>query len=125
MKIFKLGKPKKELLNEDLKTFLSDKKTKFKELLDKVILRAREEKEETVVAAKILKRVIFNSDSVSKEEVMFLKEQSKDLMKLFVVVGLGAISTIIPIVIEKWLKKYDVSIMPKKQEIPRKENQEN
>lgn len=125
MKIFKLGKPKKELLNEDLKTFLSDKKTKFKELLDKVILRAREEKEETVAAAKILKRVIFNSDSVSKEEVMFLKEQSKDLMKLFVVVGLGAISTIIPIVIEKWLKKYDVSIMPKKQEIPRKENEEN
>ena len=56
---------------------------------------------------------------------MFLKEQSKDLMKLFVVVGLGAISTIIPIVIEKCLKKYDVSIMPKKQEIPRKENQEN
>ena len=125
MKIFKLGKPKKELLNEDLKTFLSDKKTKFKELLDKVILRATEEKDETVAAAKILKRVIFNSDSVSKKEVMFLKEQSKDLMRLFFVVGLGAISTIIPIVIEKWLKKYDVSIMPKKQEIPRKENEEN
>jgi hypothetical protein len=125
MKIFKLGKSKKDLLNEDLKTFLNDKKSKLKELLDKVILRAREEKEETVAAAKILKRVIFNSDSVSKEEVMFLKEQSKDLMKLFVVVGLGAISTIIPIVIEKWLKRYDMSIMPKKQEIPRKENEES
>jgi len=125
MKIFKLGKSKKDLLNEDLKTFLNDKKSKLKELLDKVILRAKEEKEETVAAAKILKRVIFNSDSVSKEEVMFLKEQSKDLMKLFVVVGLGAISTIIPIVIEKWLKRYDMSIMPKKQEIPRKENEES
>jgi len=125
MRFFKLGKSKKDLITEDLKTFLNDKKSKLKELLDNVIVRAREEKEETAIAAKILKRVIFNSDTVSKEEVMFLKEQSKDLMKLFVVVGLGAISTIIPIVIEKWLKRYDMSIMPKKQEIPRKENEEN
>ena len=52
---------------------------------------------------------------MSSEDIEFLKEQSKDLLKIVGVVGLGAISSIIPIALEKLLNKRNMSMMPSSQ----------
>jgi len=41
-----------------------------------------------------------------------LKHQSKDLAKIVTVMGLGAVSMVIPLTLEKILNKYGISIMP-------------
>ena len=76
---------------------------------------AKREGRETGEAAQILKRYVRYRKSVSPEDIKFLKEQSKDLLKIVGVVGLGAISSVIPVVLEKLLNKKGVSIMPSSQ----------
>jgi hypothetical protein len=76
---------------------------------------AKREGRETGEAAQILKRYVTDRKSVSTEDIKFLKEQSKDLLKIVGIVGLGAISSVIPIVLEKLLNKKGMSIMPSSQ----------
>ena len=76
---------------------------------------AKREGRETGEAAQILKRYVTDRKSVSPEDIKFLKEQSKDLLKIVGVVGLGAISSVIPVVLEKLLNKKGMSIMPSSQ----------
>lgn len=76
---------------------------------------AKREGRETGEAAQILKRYVTDRKSVTPEDIKFLKEQSKDLLKIVGVVGLGAISSVIPVVLEKLLNKKGMSIMPSSQ----------
>ena len=76
---------------------------------------AKREGRETGEAAQILKKYVTDRKSVSPEDIKFLKEQSKDLLKIVGVVGLGAISSVIPVVLEKLLNKKGMSIMPSSQ----------
>jgi len=88
---------------------------KIKDKWSNFIEAAKREGRETGEAAQILKRYVINKKSVSIEDIKFLKEQAKDLLKIVGVVGLGAISSIIPIVLEKLLNKKGMSIMPSSQ----------
>ena len=95
---------------------------KFKKGWSEFLSAAKREGKETAIAAKILKRLVYRKE-VSEEEKKFLKNQSIDLLKIVGVVGLGVVSSVIPIALEKILNKKDMSIMPTKQELP-KENPE-
>ena len=90
---------------------------KFKEGWSKFLSAAKREGKETAIAAQILKRMV-TGKKVSEDEKKFLKNQSIDLLKIVGVVGLGAVSSVIPVALEKILNKKDMSIMPTKQDIP-------
>ena len=64
------------------------------------------------MAAKIIKKILVSED-VSEKELKFVKEQSGDILKIFGVVTMGAISTALPILVEKMLNKKGLSILPK------------
>lgn len=107
----------KESLWDKIKNF--DIKKKIEELPSKTwdaaknikILAVREGKE-SALAAKILFKIL-KRGNVKREEVMFLKAQSIDLARIVAILGLAAISSIIPIILEKILKPYGISILPK------------
>lgn len=84
----------------------------IKEGWKKFVEVAKREGKETTMAAKIIKKVLVNED-VTEKELKFVKEQSGDILKIFGVVTMGAISTALPILVEKMLNKKGLSILPK------------
>ncbi len=84
----------------------------IKEGWKKFVETAKREGKETTMAAKIIKKVLVNED-VTEKELKFVKEQSGDILKIFGVVTMGAISTALPILVEKMLNKKGLSILPK------------
>jgi hypothetical protein len=80
----------------------------------------KRESKETVVAAKILKRLIQDEDSVSEEEIRFLKGQGADLGKAVGLLGLQLVpgSSIGIIALEKVGKKKGFSVFPQENELP-------
>jgi len=84
----------------------------IKEGWKKFVEAAKREGKETTMAAKIIKKVLVNED-VTEKELKFVKEQSGDILKIFGVVTMGAISTALPILVEKMLNKKGLSILPK------------
>jgi len=95
---------------------LKDKKNKLIQSFNKFKEIASREKKETLEAFNICKKILSKKE-VSEPEIKFLKEQSKDLAKIFGVMAMGSISMAIPIALEKVLnKKYGISIMPSSQE---------
>jgi hypothetical protein len=103
---------------------LKDKKSKLIQSFNNFKEIASREKKETAEAFKICKKLLAKKE-VSEEELEFLKEQSKDLAKIFGVMAMGSVSMAIPIALEKVLnKKYGISIMPKSQE-PLSESKKN
>tara|TARA_Y100000389_G_scaffold203252_1_gene251069 strand:- start:1188 stop:2327 length:1140 start_codon:yes stop_codon:yes gene_type:complete len=104
-----------KMYGEGLDTLIKDKKNKLVDSFNKFKEAASREKKETVQAFKICKKILAKKD-VTKEEVSFLKEQSKDLGKIVGVMALGSVSMAIPIALENILnKKYGISIMPSSQ----------
>jgi hypothetical protein len=95
--------------------------------LDKIIVVAKREKKETAEAAKRLKRLLTknppyvdNEQQTAEEQIEedkdFVGGQSLDLLKIIGVAGLGVVSSFIPIILEKLLKRYtNKSIFPKSQ----------
>ena len=75
---------------------------------------AGREKEETIIAIKIIKKLLFNQQ-VTPEEIRYLKSQSADIAKIVAIMGLGAVSMALPIALEKILNQWNISIMPKSQ----------
>jgi hypothetical protein len=96
---------------KEVNEFFGNVKDKWSNFIE----AAKREGRETGEAAQILKKYVKDRKSVSSEDIKFLKEQSKDLLKIVGVVGLGAISSIIPVVLEKLLNKKGMSIMPSSQ----------
>lgn len=87
----------------------------FKESWGKFLIAAKREGNETYEATKILGRLLNPKtiNGVTGDEKKFLKAQSKDLLKIATVAGLGVISMAIPIALEKILNKRGKSIMPR------------
>lgn len=75
---------------------------------------AGREKEETINAIKIIKKLLFKQQ-VTPEEIRYLKSQSADIAKIVAIMGLGAVSMALPIALEKILNQWNISIMPKSQ----------
>ena len=94
---------------EDMKL---PKRKDIKEGWKKFVEVAKREGKETTMAAKIIKKILVNED-VTEKELKFVKEQSGDILKIFGVVTMGAISTALPILVEKMLNKKGLSILPK------------
>ena len=80
----------------------------------------RRESKETVVAAKILRKLIKDESSVSKEEIKFLKNQGADLGKAASLLSLQLVpgSSLGIIAIEKIGKKKGFTLFPKEHELP-------
>jgi hypothetical protein len=80
----------------------------------------KRESKETVIAAKILKRLIKDENSVSDEEIKFLKSQGADLGKAVGLLGLQLVpgSSVGIIALEKIGKKKGFTIFPKENKIP-------
>jgi hypothetical protein len=84
----------------------------------------KRERKETVVAAKILRKLIKDENSVTEDEIRFLKSQSADLGKAIGLVGLQFVpgSSFGIIALEKIAKKKGVTLFPKENNIPTNED---
>ena len=90
---------------------MSTTKEKIKEGWYKFSDAAKREGRETTIAAGVLKKVLLKQE-VSEDEYRFLKEQSIDIAKIFGVLTMGAVSTALPLLLEKLLNKKGISVMP-------------
>jgi hypothetical protein len=64
------------------------------------------------MAAGVVKKLILKED-VSDNEIQFLKEQTGDIFRILGVISLGAVSTLLPVVVEKALNTKGLSILPR------------
>lgn len=80
----------------------------------------RRESKETVVAARILRRLLKDENSVSEEEIKFLKSQGADLGKAVGLLGLQLVpgSSVGIIALEKLGKKKGFTVFPKENKLP-------
>ena len=104
----------KRNIGNKVKDFTNKKKEDFKNFWSKLPQGAKRERKETAEAVRIIGRLISNKDSVTKEDIKFLKQQSGDIARIITLVSLGAVSVVIPVGLEKLLNQYGISIMPKK-----------
>lgn len=116
-----------EFFSEKVKNYVGNKKERILTSLDKIIEVSKREKKETAVAAEKFKRLLTKSPPYStteerKDDLEYVKSQSMDLLKIVGVIGLGVLSSFIPIVLEKLLNKYNKSILPKSQSEASKED---
>lgn len=84
----------------------------------------KRESKETVVAAKILAKLLKDEDSVTEDEIKFLKNQSVDLGKAVGLLGLQFVpgSSLGIIALEKIGKKKGFTVFPKENEVPDSKN---
>ena len=84
----------------------------------------KRESKETVVAAKILAKLLKDEDSVTQEEIKFLKSQSVDIGKAVGLLGLQLVpgSSLGIIAIEKIGKKKGFTVFPKENKMPETKN---
>lgn len=89
---------------------------KFRDSWKSFLKVFKREKDETKEAILIFKKLL-RGGNPTPEEIKFLKSQSLDLAKIVGIMSLGVVSMAIPIALEKILNKWDISIMPKDQNI--------
>jgi len=94
-----------------MKSFVNDKSEELKNSWKTFVTVAKREKGETIELLKVLQKLISNKE-VTENEIKLLKAQSKDIVKIVAVMGMGAVSMAIPLLLEKLLNKYGISIMP-------------
>ncbi len=86
----------------------------------KVKKTAKREREETIIAAQILRRYMRDKDSVSAEELAFLKDQSIDIMRILPIVAVQAFPAPVPITpfLIALGSKIGINLVPKEQVHP-------
>ncbi len=97
---------------EKIKSFVGKKTDELKNSWSVFKEVAKREKGETVDLLKVVHKLITDSENVTERDIKLLKAQSKDLGKIVAVMGMGAVSMAIPLLLEKILNKYGISIMP-------------
>lgn len=97
--------------NQTNENFITDKIKDAKESWSSFVSATKREGKETKQAVKILNKLLKGVE-ITNEEKELLKHQSKDLARIVTVMGLGAVSMVIPLTLEKILNKYGISIMP-------------
>jgi len=82
------------------------------------------ESRETIIAAKILKKLLKDENSVTSEEIKFLKSQSVDIGKAIGLVGLQFIpgSSVGIIALEKIGNKRGFTVFPRENNLPESKN---
>lgn len=87
----------------------------------------KRERKETVIAAKILSRLLKDENSVSREEIKFLKSQTVDIGKAVGLLGLQFIpgSSLGIIALEKLGRKKGFTVFPKEHEIPKSTSEDS
>jgi len=82
------------------------------------IKAAAREGKETIEFFKILAKMVQEEEKVSDDEKKFVKEQSKDILKIFPWVTFAAVPTPMPLLPLLYLmgQKYDYNILPKSHE---------
>lgn len=96
---------------QELKGFASKHLKAGKELLVKAKEVAKRESQETAHAAQILAAIV-QRGSATEDEIKFLKHQSVDILKILGILGASAVSTAIPIFLDKILKPKGINIFP-------------
>ena len=94
-----------------MKSYVNDKSEELKNSWKTFVSVAKREKGETIELLKVLQKLISGKE-VTENEIKLLKAQSKDIVKIVAVMGMGAVSMAIPLLLEKVLNKYGISIMP-------------
>ena len=107
-----------EFFGDKVKRFVDDKKEKMGNSFRKFMSAAKRKVKKLLRLQTILLKLIRDKDSVSERDINFLKAQSKDLAKIVGVVTMGAVSSFLPIAVEKMLNRKGISIMPSSQSIP-------
>lgn len=102
-----------------MKKRISFVKNKFGFIWDKIKSTGkafRREADETVIAAKILKKIL-TGEPITEDQIMFLKGQSIDLAKAMAIVGVQAIpgSSVAVIALEKLAQKRGFTLFSKDQ----------
>ncbi len=103
------------LTNRSKKLWIGVKRT-----ARKVKKTAKREKEETIIAARILRRYMKDKDAVSEEELAFLKDQSIDIMRILPIVAVQAFPAPVPITpfLIALGSKIGINLVPKAQVHP-------
>jgi len=104
-----------EGLMQELKGFAQKQLKAGKELLIRAKEVAKRESIETAHAAHILASIV-QKGSASEDEVKFLKHQSVDILKILGLLGASAVSTAIPVFLDKILKPKGINIFPTEME---------
>ena len=94
-----------------MKSYVNDKSEELKNSWKTFVSVAKREKGETMELLKVLQKLVSGKE-VTENEIKLLKSQSKDIVKIVAVMGMGAVSMAIPLLLEKVLNKYGISIMP-------------
>ena len=94
-----------------MKSYVNDKSEELKNSWKTFVSVAKREKGETIELLKVLQKLVSGKE-VTENEIKLLKAQSKDIVKIVAVMGMGAVSMAIPLLLEKVLNKYGISIMP-------------
>jgi hypothetical protein len=105
---------------QELKGFTEKQLKAGKELLIKAKEIAKRESQETAHAAQILATIVQRGNA-TEDEVKFLKHQSIDILKILGILGASAVSTAIPIFLDKILKPKGINIFPTEMEDVKKE----
>lgn len=109
-----------EGIMQELKSFTQKQFIAGKEMLIKAKEVAKRESYETAQAAMILADIV-QRGKATESEIKFLKHQSIDILKILAILGVSAISTVIPIFLDKILKPKGINIFPTEMEDTKKE----
>lgn len=90
---------------------------RIKTTVRKVGSTAKREKEETIIAVRILTRYVRDKESISPEELKFLKDQSIDLARILPIVAVQAVPAPVPITpfLIAFGKKIGIDVLPREQ----------
>jgi Zn-dependent metalloprotease len=91
---------------------ISKTRNKFNNSWKSFVNIAKVETEETGELILLLKRSL-NGKKLTDSEVKYIKKQSGDIAKIVGIMAMGSVSMVIPIALNKALKKWNIDIMPK------------
>ena len=96
---------------KDYKKFTKGRK-KIKDSWDNFINISKREIDQTGKLADLLKKAL-RGEKLTDSEVRYIKSQSGNIGKIIGIMAMGSVSMVIPIALNKALKKWNIDIMPK------------
>lgn len=91
---------------------ISETKNKLTDSWKSFVDIAKRETNETSELINLLKRSL-KGEKLTEGEIKYIKNQSGDIAKIIGIMAMGSVSMIIPIALNKALKKWNIDIMPK------------
>jgi hypothetical protein len=91
---------------------ISETKNKLADSWKSFVDIAKRETNETGELINLLKRSL-RGEKLTDGEIKYIKNQSGDIAKIVGIMAMGSVSMVIPIALNKVLKKWNIDIMPK------------